>query len=162
MKAAEEQLAMIERFLKTGEVPPDPKKAVPAKTSAPNKVAAPTPTPAAPVQPPVVPPPTQRVDPSSAASMTPAQLAEFSRQYGVLMMRAGKARMDLINLQRTAGSSTSLPADVSNARDRVDGELQMIARSVQTHNNAQIEQNLRAAEATVTVIEQYLNRQPPR
>jgi hypothetical protein len=152
MRAAEENWDLVDRFLKTGEVPSEPKKAPQAKTSGTNKVVAPTPTPPA---------STPRVDSTSVTLDTPAGMAEFGQKLGALMTRVGKAKMDLIIFQSAPGKAV-LPAEISNARDRLDGELIAASRAVSARNTPQAEQGLRTAEATVVVIEQYLNRQPSR
>lgn len=56
------------------------------------------------------------------------------------------------------GTVRNLPADVSDARDRLDTQLKAVITAMQKRDNAQAEQSLQSFEDTVSVIEKYLGQ----
>ena len=81
------------------------------------------------------------------------------QRYSVVIGRAGRAKVQLAQLERKqAGQGTELPADVRDARDRLDAQLKAVIVAMQKRDNAQSEQSLQSFEGTVSVIENYLKQ----
>ena len=73
------------------------------------------------------------------------------------MTRVGRAKAGLAQFQRSQGSSgPDLPDNVSAARNHLDAQVQAVQNAMRMRDNNLAEQNLKATEETVTVIEQFL------
>jgi hypothetical protein len=108
---------------------------VPARTPPPRPVARPAPSPA-----------------------VAAQVA-ISQRYNAVIGRAGRAKVQLAQLERKqAGQGTELPADVRDARDRLDTQLKAVIVAMQKRDNDQTAQSLQSFEDTLSVIEKYLKQ----
>ena len=108
---------------------------------------APQPRPAP--QPPRRPTPSERPDQS-------AQLALIQR-YSSLMQRSSQARGALIRMERTR-SAAETPAEVRDARTRLDAQSQGFYAALRTRDTAQAEQNLQSMEEALAVIEAYVKQ----
>ena len=74
-------------------------------------------------------------------------------------MRAVHAKGGLAQLEyRPAGQGVQVPAEIRDARDRVDARLQAAALAIQKRDANETEQTLRSAEADLAVIEKFLKR----
>ena len=103
------------------------------------------------------PPPRSGARPAS--SPVPTGQNALMQRYSVVIGRAGRAKVQLAQLERKqAGQGTELPADVRDARDRLDAQLKAVIVAMQKRDNAQSEQSLQSFEGTVSVIENYLKQ----
>jgi hypothetical protein len=102
-------------------------------------------------------PATPALPPASATS--PASQAEFMRHYTAVMTRAVQDRSGLVQAQRRlAVAGTPLPDDIRAAQDRLTSQQQALGLAMRTRDNAAAEQNLRAMEDTLAVIEKFIGK----
>ena len=81
------------------------------------------------------------------------------QRYNAVMVRAGRAKQQLLRMERPqAGQGTELPADVRDARSRLDDQLKAALGALSRRDNDQAGQNLQSAEDTLSVIEKFLNQ----
>jgi hypothetical protein len=114
-------------------------------------------TPAPPAPAPVAPPPPRgRPDPSA---MSPAVQAEFMRHFSAIMARTAQDRTGLALAQKgPAIAGAPLPQDIRAAMDRLTSQQRAFGLAMRTRDNAAAEQNLRAMEDTLAVIEKFLGK----
>jgi hypothetical protein len=74
--------------------------------------------------------------------------------YSAVMQRAGRIKTALAQYQRRPGAE--VPTDVRSASDHLDAQLRAGLTAMSARNNSLAEQNLRALEDTVAVIERFL------
>lgn len=102
------------------------------------------------------PPPARNVArPQPALSPDVAAQVALYQRYNAVMVRAAKDKRALFQLQRT---QAELPADLSDARSRLDDQLKAVLVALSRRDNDQASQNLQSAEDTLTVIEKYLGK----
>ena len=116
--------------------------------------------PATPVQPvpaPVVPPaPRGRQVP---LAISPTGQTEFMTHYVAVMTRAAKDRSALGQAQRKlALAGASLPDDIRAAQDRLISQQRAVGVAMGARDNAAAEQDLRAMEDTLAVIERFIGK----
>ena len=121
---------------------PVARQQTPASTSAQRPKLQPLPAP--------VPPP---------AGLTPKQAAQFemTQRYNRIGLRASRVRQGLFVAQR-GQAGTPLPADVQDARDKLDAQLKTIRLAMANRDNDQANQAMQSAEDSLTVIEKYVNQ----
>ena len=115
-----------------------------------------------PAQPAAVPPrrvPLQPVPPRMAtpAGLPPEAAAQFeiAQRYNQALFRAQRDKRALMQLQQSQ-SGAPLPDDVRAARDRLDDQVKSSLMAMSRRDNAQASQALQSTEASLTVIEKYL------
>ena len=93
------------------------------------------------------------------AGFTPEQAAQFqmTQRYRRIVVRAQGVRQQLMLAQRSQPGA-ELPADVADARGKLDAQIRAVAAAVAQRDSAQFDQASRSAEDSLTVIENYLNR----
>jgi hypothetical protein len=109
----------------------------------------------------IAPVPTASAPPPAAPPSrgAPAMTPDFTKRFSAVMMRAAKDQVGLA--QAEAGLSragTALPDHIRAARDRMTSQQQAVALAFRTRDNAAAEQNLRALEDTLAVIEKFIGK----
>ena len=81
------------------------------------------------------------------------------RHFTALMTRATQDRSGLAQAQRRlAMAGTHLPDDIRAAQNRLISQQQAFGLAVRARDNAAAEQDLRAIEDTLAVIEKFLGK----
>jgi len=137
--------------------PAAPNPAVPSAASASQPVVKTVPPSQAPPAPVRATPPAFRPSPQSLPNLPPelARQVEFSRHFSEVMAKVGRAKGSLAQ-RKQSGSGTEVPADVRDAADGLDAQIQAVAKALGTRDNGLAEQKLHAVEDTLTVIQQFL------
>jgi hypothetical protein len=100
--------------------------------------------------------PPGRPDPSATS---PASQAELMRHFTAVMTRAARDLSGLAQAQRKlAVAGTPLPDDIRAAQDRLTSQQRACEAAMRTRDNAAAEQNLRAMEDTLAVIEKFIGK----
>jgi hypothetical protein len=113
---------------------------------------------ATPPQPPPVapPPPRGRAVPPAPAS---DGQAEFMQHYIKVMTRIAQDRVALAQAERKlTAANMPLPDDIRAAWDRLTSQQQVVVLTLRTRDFAAGEQNLRALEETLEVIEKFIGK----
>ena len=94
---------------------------------------------------------------ATPAGLPPEAAAQFeiAQRYNQALFRAQRDKRELMQLQQSQ-SGTQLPDDVRAARDRLDDQVKSILAAMSRRDNAQANQALQSTEASLTVIEKYL------
>jgi hypothetical protein len=144
----------------TGYVPPPAvsKSGAPASEATPATETKPAPSNVPPKTLPA-PPRTPQPPPAYQPALPPAYTAQaaFAQRFSAVGARAGKAKGQLAQLERT-GQGVQLPADVRAARDRLDAQLQAAILAYQKQNTAEAEKDLQSVEDSLAVMEKYLEQ----
>ena len=129
----------------------------PATAAAPETSPAPSTVPSRQTPVPVQTPPTRGASPQTLSPAVSRQ-GELAQRYNAALTRATRAKYALARLTRTqAAQGTQLPADVRDARDRLDTQIRAVIGAIQ-RRDTDLEQKLQSVEDTVTVIEKYLGK----
>jgi hypothetical protein len=87
------------------------------------------------------------------------QLGAWTQRYRSDMMRMGRVRSELVRRQNglgRGGSATDVPAEIREARDRLQGESQAVTMDFAQRNYTRLPQSLEAFEGDLKVIEEFL------
>lgn len=90
-----------------------------------------------------------------ATPAPPAGQSALMTHFSAVMTRAAKARASLGQAQRKLAGAP-LPDDIRAAQSQLITQQQAVAAAMRTQNNAGAEQNLRAMEDTLAVIEKFI------
>ena len=137
-------------------VPPTvPSRGAAGDVASPQTVAPPPNRPPAQVAvPPRTVPEAARRQPMTAPAASPQ--VQLARRYTSVMVRASQARVAL--LQRTQAGGGELPAEVTDARTRLDNQIKATIVAMQKRDTDEEEQALKSAEESLDVIEKYLKQ----
>jgi hypothetical protein len=90
---------------------------------------------------------------------SPASQADFMQQYRAVMTRASQDRFGLAQAERKlTAADMPLPDNIRAARDRLTSQQQAVVLALRTRDYAAGEQNLRAMEDTLAVIEKFIGK----
>ena len=81
------------------------------------------------------------------------------KHYSAVVTRAAQDRLGLAQTERKlTAADIPLPDNIRAARDRLTGQQQAVVLALRTRDEVAGEQNLRAMEGTLAVIEKFIGK----